>query len=114
MAELIVRIVQLRSVGRNPRQRHTAAVTAFGAGGTGGAPCGRILQLIPRNVGHFEQAEFLALIHVAEPGSAISIMIAARARLVPSARSSRYVVPSRSSQSSGSRWYSPVGTWGSA
>ena len=43
-----------------------------------------------------------------------NIMIAARARLVPSARSSRYVVPSRSSQSSGSRWYSPVGTWGSA
>ena len=35
MAELIVRIVQLRSVGRNPRQRHAAAVTAFGAGGTG-------------------------------------------------------------------------------
>ena len=81
-----------RSVGRNPAAAH-GAVTAFGAGGTGGAPCGRILQLI-RNVGHFEQAEFLALIHVGGAGQRHLHHDRGAGAGAERARSSRYVVPS--------------------
>ena len=68
MTELIIGIVQLRSVGSHPRQRNTASVASLGAGRTRGAPCGRVLKLVPRNIGHFEQAEFLPLVHVCGAG----------------------------------------------
>ena len=42
LTEFIVWIIQFRRVRGDPRQRHTAAVTALGAGGTGRTPCSNL------------------------------------------------------------------------
>ena len=52
------------AIGSLPRHRCTAAVTTLVGEVATGVERRRILKTIPRNVRHFEQAQFLALIHV--------------------------------------------------
>ena len=59
-----------RLIGGGPRQRHAAAVAALVHRVAGGVEGGRILQVIPRNIGHLKQAQFLALIDVCGTGQA--------------------------------------------
>ncbi len=63
-------IGQGRLIGGGPRQRHAAAVAALVHRVAGGVEGGRILQVIPRNIGHLKQAQFLALIDVCGTGQA--------------------------------------------
>ena len=60
--------VRLGHVGRDPGQRHAAAVTTLLRLVAHTVERGRVLELIPRNVGHFGESEFLALIHVCGSG----------------------------------------------
>ena len=57
-------------VGSGPRQRHAATVTALIHRGLSGVESGRILQSIPRNIGHLKQTQLLALIDVCGTGQA--------------------------------------------
>ena len=64
MAEFVIGIIELRSVGSDPRQRHSAAVTALFGLLVYAVECGGILQLVPRNIRDFRQSQFLTLINV--------------------------------------------------
>ena len=64
MAEFVIGIIELRSVGSDPRQRHSASVTALFGLLAHAVECGGILQLVPRNIRDFRQSQFLTLIHV--------------------------------------------------
>ena len=55
-------------VRSHPGQRHAAAVTTLLRLVAHTVERGRVLELIPRNVGHFGESEFLALIHVCGSG----------------------------------------------
>ena len=60
--------VRLGHVRRDPGQRHAAAVTALGGLRPRGAQAGGILDAVPWNIRHLEQAQLLALIHVGRAG----------------------------------------------
>ena len=63
-------ISQGRFVCSGPRNRHAAAVSALVHRGLSGVESGRIFQSIPRNIGHFKQAQLLALIDIGGAGQA--------------------------------------------
>ena len=64
MAEFVIGIIELRCVCGDPRQRHTAAVTAFFDLLAHAVERGGIFQLIPRDIRDFRQSQFFALIDV--------------------------------------------------